>query len=109
MSYNTADNVAAAIEFFIKNNKSGILHLSSNDYISQMDFIDTILAAKHMTLSYVAESLTAEAYCQILRCDDPGLLQYSNDGNFYLSLESIDNDVLNHFNISSKMAVLKLI
>ena len=109
MSYNTAYNVAAAIEFCIEKNKSGIVHLSSDDFISQVDFIDTILEAKNMNLSYIIESLTIEAYCQLLGFDNPALLQHNIDGRFYLSLQSNDNEMSTRFNISSKTAVSSVI
>jgi len=47
-SYNTAKNVVNAIKFCIEENKSGVLHLSSNDSMLQDDFVESLLKAAGM-------------------------------------------------------------
>jgi dTDP-4-dehydrorhamnose reductase len=108
MSYNSADNVTEAIVYCIEKNKSGILHLTSDDYMLESDFMKTLLSFHRKNLSYTYESLTKITYCSLLGCDNPALLKYNNDGYFNLSLKSTDVDVSTRFGISCKKVISSL-
>jgi len=95
ISLNTAENTANAIVKCIQAGKSGIIHLSSHDFMS----VCTI--CKYLGKNgYSSEVLSIEAYADMMKCD-ADVLQLSNDGNFYLSLIS-NNEIAADFNISCR-------
>ncbi|MCL2839459.1 MAG: sugar nucleotide-binding protein [Defluviitaleaceae bacterium] len=93
ISFNTPQNVAEAIIQCIHIGKHGVIHLSSNDFIS----VD--MACTHMGKNgYVSEDLTLSSYATMMNCEITAL-QVSIDGNFYLVLQSTD-DMSKNFAIS---------
>jgi len=100
MSYNTADNVANALSYCIEKSKHGILHLSSRDSIATSDFVKLMLSSESKDFKYSVIKLTPEEYCKILGCNDISLLHFNIDGNFYLSLDSVDSEIKTQFAIS---------
>jgi hypothetical protein len=98
MSLNTVENVAKAIEFCIEKGKSGVLHLTSHDFMAMGEIIGNF----GENVTYTAEKLTADVYCKLLGYDDPNLLQIADDGNFHLQLSCIDTDIAHKFDISCK-------
>ena len=107
-SYNTAVNVAKAIQFCIEANRYGIVHLTSNDIISASEFMELLLSHYEKNLTYAKDFFTTESYCHALGCDDPALVRNSDDGNFYLTLSSINTDLVTNFGISCKSIIHSL-
>jgi len=105
MSYNSAENAAKAIRFCIETEKSGVVHLTSPDFMAYDEFINALLLKREQEFSYNKDLLTVAKYCGILDCDDPSLIRCGGDGNFYLSLKSIDTDTAGKFSLSCKDVV----
>ncbi len=108
MSYNTVSNVAKAILPCIETNIYGILHLTSDDFISVDEYMKMLFLKYNKNPSYTASLLTAESYCSLLGCNDPALLRYNKDGNFYLTLKSINTDLFSNFSLSCENVVVSL-
>jgi len=108
INLNTAQNVAQAIRHCIQSDKSGILHLPSHDHISIDDWERQ--THKHLgeSIDYKAQQLTAEHFNEMMGNDNPDLLQTRDDGNFYLTLTSNDEDIKAKFAISCEEAIKAL-
>lgn len=107
LSYNTANNVAKTIRFCIEVNKCGIVHLTSTDIISSNEFVKSLLLHYKKNINYTVDSFTIDSYCGVLGCDDPALIRYGNDSNFYLALGSVDSD-LKKYSLSCKNVISSL-
>jgi len=101
LSFNTAKNVASAINHCVDIGKTGLLHLTSNDDISINDCMQLLLTQKNKTAEYTPQRLTTESYCNLLGCQDISLLRHGGDNKFRLSMVCTDADV-NQFNITCK-------
>lgn len=93
MNLNTAPNVAQAVMSCIEIGKSGVLHLISRDRISIGECVNLLQMQCGKSISLRPERLTTESYCNALSCDNSELLRVSEDGNFYLTMISSDEDI----------------
>ena len=108
MSYNATGYVTKAVQFCIEAHKCGIAHLTSVDGMFDHEYTKLLLSHYHKNLPYTIDSFTVESYCNALGCDDPALIRCSNDGNFYLSLKSVDSDLLAKFSLSCENVIASL-
>ena len=109
MSYTSVNNVTNAVMYCININKSGIVHLSSNDFVSNDKFVKLLLSHTNEDISYVSATLTIEHYCNLLGCDNPALLHKNIDGIFNLSLNSVDIEISSKFDISCDTVISSLV
>lgn len=107
-SFNTANNVAKTLKFCIETNKYGIIHLTSSNNISDHGFMELLLSHYKKNIPLTVNSFTIESYCNALGCDNPALIRCGNDGNFYLSLKSIDSDLSASFNVTCESVIASL-
>ena len=101
MSLNTPQNVANAIAYCIKKEKSGPVHLSASDFIADEAF------SKNPSIP--SEELTAEKYAAILNCENINLLQLNANKNFYLALQSVHEDINKYFSITCEEIMKSLL
>ena len=95
ISLNTAENTAGAVVKCAQAGKSGIIHLSSHDFMS----VD--IMCKYLGKSkYKTDVLSVETYADMMKCD-MDVLQLSIDGNFYLALKS-DDEISEDFSVSCR-------
>jgi len=100
MSYNTADNVAKAISYFVGTNNCGTIHLTSTDCVTTEQFAKMLLEKYNTDAPYISEALTPHSYCDLLDCNNPDLLKIRDDGNFNLSLKSLYPELTQKFGLS---------
>ena len=105
MNLNTAENVAKAVKYCIEAGIFGILHLASHDYMSFDETTRRLFAYANKAPQYIAAKLTTQSYCSLLGCDDPASLKCSDDGNFYLTIRSINADISVRFGISCEEVI----
>jgi dTDP-4-dehydrorhamnose reductase len=89
MSFNTVENAAAGIQYYIEEKMTGVVHLTSTDGVPMETFARFLAGQSPQGISLTVETLTAETYGQLFSCDDTGLLRCNADNNFYLTLKSI--------------------
>ena len=99
-SLNTAENVANAIRYCVGVEKSGVLHLTSCDFMSIDDCMKFILAQKNDVSGYTSQTLTIESYCNALGSNDLTILRHNSDNKFCLSLVCDDADISARFRLT---------
>jgi len=97
---NTPQNLADAILYSIKENKSGVLHLVSHDFLSDADLARKIITAVGLEIDIPVLELNPQSYCTLLGCSDLSKLHQSNDGGFYLTMVCTDEVIAARFRIS---------
>ena len=100
-SFNTSQNIAEAITECIRIQKQGVLHLSSDDFMSA-DMACTLMGKS----GYAVEDLTLNTYAGMMGCALADV-KVSADGKFYFALQSVDN-ISERFAISCQDIMKKL-
>jgi len=90
---NSPANVASAVKFCLEANKSGIVHLTGNSYISDKTLAEKIIKNAGLSVEFETLTFTNESICAALGCDDVSRLKPSNDGGFYLTMTNTSKEL----------------
>ncbi len=93
ISSNTNTNIVKTLIYIIKNNLSGIIHLTTTDIITQKDFIQSVI--KNLDLKdpiYNEKTLTSKNYFEQLGYNF-SYRDTKNLDNFYFALKTIRDDI----------------
>ncbi|MCL2373570.1 MAG: sugar nucleotide-binding protein [Defluviitaleaceae bacterium] len=105
-NYNRPQNVAAALVHCIEARRSGVLHLTSHDALSDAQYGQILLANTAATVK--AAQLTAEKYCHLLGGHDISRLKASDSGEICLTMACTDERINAKFKISCAQATEEL-